>query len=58
MVSPIDGEEDIFKAIKELVKEKAKIKINEGMKYIKIEVNRIFELKEILTPTIRYFLKN
>lgn len=58
MVSPIDGEEDIFKVIKELVKEKAKIKINEGMKYIKIEVNRIFELKEILTPTIRYFLKN
>ena len=32
LASPKDGEEDIFKTIKELVIEKSKIKINEGMK--------------------------
>lgn len=32
LASPIDGEKDFFKTIKELIKEKAKIKINEGMK--------------------------
>ena len=35
LASPIDGEKDFFKKIKILVEEKAKIKIHEGMKYIK-----------------------
>ena len=66
LASPIDGDEDFNKTIEQLIKEKAKIFINENMKYIKIELSGSIKLEKngdvieagILTPTIRYILHN
>ena len=53
LASPIDGDEDYFKTIEELIKEN-NITLPEKTKYIKLEISGNINDIEISTPTIRY----
>ena len=53
LASPIDGDEDYFKTIEELIKEN-NITLPEKIKYIKLEISGNINNIEISTPTIRY----
>ena len=57
LASPIDGDEDYFKTIEELIKEN-NITLPEKTKYIKLEISGNLNDVEISTPTIRYILKD
>jgi len=57
LASPIEGEDDFDNTIESLLKEN-NVKLNENIKYIKLEVTGSLDDVEINTPTIRYILKN
>ena len=57
LASPIDGDDDFDRTIESLLKEN-NIKLNENIKYIKLEVTGSLDDVEISTPTIRYILKS
>ena len=56
LASPLDEEDDLDKIIESLVKEN--YKLNENTKYIKLDISGSFGDLEVITPTIRYILKN
>ena len=58
LASPLEGEENFNKTIEELIVEKTGKNINNKTKYIKLDLNGSINNCEILTPTIRYIIKN
>ena len=58
LASPFDGEDDFDKTIEDLIKEKFKKNLNERTKYIKLGINGSFEDEDIISPSIRYILKD
>jgi ubiquitin-activating enzyme E1 len=58
LASPFEGEDDFDKTIEDLIKEKYKKNLNEKTKYIKLIINGSFEDENIISPTIRYILKD
>ena len=58
LASPFNGEADLDKTIEDLIKEKLKKNLNEKTKYIKLIINGSFEDENIISPTIRYILKD
>ena len=58
LASPFEGEDDFDKTIEELIKEKYKKNLNNKTKYIKLIINGSFEDENIISPTIRYILKD
>ena len=57
LASPIDGEEDYDKTIEELIKDIEGQNLNEKKKYIKLEIAGTKGDADIITPTIRYILR-
>ena len=57
IASPIDGEEDFNKTVEELYESVIGKKLNDKIKYIKLEISGIKGDADISTPTIRYILK-
>ena len=59
LISPLDDEESKMKeTIEKLVEYKTKKKINSNQKYIKLDLSISQGICEVLTPAIRYVLKN
>jgi tRNA A37 threonylcarbamoyladenosine dehydratase len=58
LASPFEGEDDFDKTIEDLIKEKFKKNLNERTKYIKLGINGSFEDEDIISPSIRYILKD
>ena len=56
--SPFESDENFNKSIEELITEKTGKKIDDKMKYIKLDLSGSIKDSEIITPNIRYILKN
>ena len=58
LASPMEDDKNMNETIEKLIQDKTGKKINNKVKYIKLDLNGSFGDCEILTPTIRYVLKN